>query len=731
MMRILILFLFLLPIRSLAQQGIIVDSKGALRGQKDQQKVFFFGVNYTVPFAYGYRSVIRSGSTIEQAIDNDVYHFARMGLNAFRVHVWDTEISDASGNLLNNEHLRLFDYLLFRLEQRGIHTMLTPLAFWGNGYPEKDSMTGSFSSIYNKQRVLVEEPAIRAQENYLKQFLSHVNPYTKKKYMDDRFVVGLEINNEPHHSGSLDTASAYINRMVKAVKSAGWKKPVFYNISESPRYAKAVAESDIDGVSFQWYPTGLVANHTQRGNFLPNVDEYTIPFDTIAAFKNKARMVYEFDAADILAPIMYPAMARSFRKAGFQWATQFAYDPMATASGNTEYQTHYLNLAYTPQKAISMMIAAKVFMSTDENTMTATYPADTVFGNTLIYPREQKSEWNSKETFYYTGSTSSKPLDISSLLHIAGSGNSELVRYSGNGAYFLDKISDGVWRFECMPDVVQLADPFGRAAPGRTVRKLEWNELSVTVDLPDLGPVFHIDAINKGNNISYTSDGSAFLVNPGVYILRTKGKSMPGKNASLGNIKLNEFSAPLPSGFATDEKVRPEANVDPYPITDLFTVQKSRNQLMIMNPDWNNYKIGYPAGDSLMEIRISDSVKGKMFAWQLFTVGLPDLKELDTLKLQVSANPQASFRIGLVDMYGTSYYLQCSTDMSGIISIPLSSLAPGKSLLLPRPYPGFQPLWFDSKLTGRLSVSNIDKLEFIFISDGIPRTISIGRISLQ
>jgi len=263
------------------------------------------------------------------------------------------------------------------------------------------------------------------------------------------------------------------------------------------------------------------------------------------------------------------------------------------------------------------------------------------------------------------------------------------------------------------------------------VRKLEWNELSVTVELPDLGPVFQIDAINRGNNISFTSDGSAFLVNPGVYILRAKGKSMPGKNASLGNIKLNEFSAPLPSGFDTGVKLKPEANADPYPSTDLFTVQKSRSQLVIMNPDWNNYKISYPAGDSLMEISISDSVKGKMFAWQLFAGGLPDLKELDTLQLQVNASTPASFRIGLVDMNGTSYYRQCTTDATGMISIPLSSLVPGKTLLLPRPYPGFQPLWFDSKITGALSVSSIDKLEFIFISDGIPRTISIGRISLQ
>ena len=38
------------------------------------------------------------------AIDRDVYHMARLGLNAYRIHIWDVEISDAEGNLLENEH---------------------------------------------------------------------------------------------------------------------------------------------------------------------------------------------------------------------------------------------------------------------------------------------------------------------------------------------------------------------------------------------------------------------------------------------------------------------------------------------------------------------------------------------------------------------------------------------------------------------------------------------------
>ncbi len=80
------------------------------------------------------------------------------------MHIWDVEISDSSGNLLENEHLRLFDYLLYKLKQRNIKILITPIAFWGNGYPEPDEKTIGFSSAYGKDSSVVLEPAIKAQE---------------------------------------------------------------------------------------------------------------------------------------------------------------------------------------------------------------------------------------------------------------------------------------------------------------------------------------------------------------------------------------------------------------------------------------------------------------------------------------------------------------------------------------------------------------------------------------
>jgi hypothetical protein len=527
------------------ENPVFVDKQGVLRWTKTKAEAAFFGVNYTVPFAYGYRSHKALNADLEKAIDQDVYHMARLGLDAFRVHVWDTEISDSIGNLKDNEHLRLFDYLISKLKERNIKILITPIAFWGNGYPERDEQTGSFVGKYGKGPSVVNEDAIRAQERYVQQFFEHVNPYTKLTYGNDPDVVAVEINNEPHHSGPKERTTEYINRLTKSIRSTGWTKPVFYNISESPAYADAVAKSNVDGFSFQWYPTGLVANHTLQGNYLPNVDQYKIPFDdTIPQFAGKSRMVYEFDAGDVLQSNMYPVMARSFRAAGFQWATQFAYDPMATAYGNTEYQTHYLNLAYTPSKAISLMIASKAFHLLPRLENYSTYPRDSVFGQFRVSYKEDLSEMNSQQEFYHSNSTGTKPLETNKLQHIAGVGSSPVVEYPGYGAYFLDKQQDGSWRLEVMPDAIFVRDPFEKASPKKTVTGIQWHSLPMKISLPGLGADFSIEALNTGNTYSTTAVNNNFLIQPGTYLLKQKGQPVVTTTLTKTIIDLPEFVAP-------------------------------------------------------------------------------------------------------------------------------------------------------------------------------------------
>jgi hypothetical protein len=588
---------------------IYIDREGVIRWKKDKTEAAFFGVNYTTPFAFAYRAHQSLGVDLEKAIQQDVYHMARIGLDAFRVHVWDTEISDVAGNLLENEHLRLYDFLLAELKKRNIKTIITPIAFWGNGYPERDEDTPGFSRFYGRGKLTTNDSAIVAQENYLKQFFSHVNPYTKLTYHDDPDVIAVEINNEPAHSGPKKGVTQYINRLAAAIKSTGWTKPVFYNISQGPYYADAVASSVVDGFSFQWYPSGLVSGGTLKGNYLPHVDQYTIPFDTFPAFNKKPLMVYEFDAADIFQPIMYPVMAKSFREAGFQWATQFAYDPMAIANVNTEYQTHYLNLAYTPAKAISMLIASRVFHKLPLLKKNGVYPADSVFNSFRVSYKESLSEMITEEEFYYANSTGTSPANISKLQHIAGVGNSPLVTYKGSGAYFLDKLEPGVWRLEVMPDAIHIRDPFERPSPRKEVTRIQWQANPMHLMIPELGPNFTVKGLNEGNSYSGRANANAIQITPGTYLITSNGKNFSGKVNVVGALKLNEFVAPKNSDGIMLVRHEPFAEVSagkPFTIRATIAGLDSGQATLQINRLWGQGKsipmIKQSASDYVAEV---------------------------------------------------------------------------------------------------------------------------------
>ncbi|HYC28529.1 MAG TPA: cellulase family glycosylhydrolase [Chitinophagaceae bacterium] len=787
------LLLFLLAFSTgmaAAQPPVYIDKQGVLRWTKDKAEAAFFGVNYTVPFAYGYRSHLALGVKPEAAIDADVYHLQRLGLDAFRVHVWDVEISDSAGNLLDNEHLRLFDYLVKKLKEKNIKILITPIAFWGNGYPERDERTPGFSTKYGKGPAVVLEDGIKAQENYLKQFFTHVNPYTKLTYTADPDVIAMEINNEPHHSGPKEKATEYVNRLAAAVRSTGWKKPVFYNISESPAYAGAVVKADVDGHSFQWYPTGLVANHEQKGNFLPNVDQYKIPFgDTIPAFASRAKMVYEFDAGDVMQPIMYPAMARSYRTEGFQWATQFAYDPLYTAYANTEYQTHYLNLVYTPAKAISLLIASKVFHKLPRAQRYGTYPEDTAFDVFTVSYKQQLSLMNDDTMFYYSNNTTVAPKNIRKLKHIAGVGSSPIVQYEGKGAYFLDKISSDTWRLEVMPDAIPLSDPFDHASPRKEVTRIQWASNKITflnssfrvepgvylisngslkavnaefyapkpvmtepavVHQPftevSPGKAFFIDLEITGtdstdkvtieihnssnkwrtlqakriNNYDYRAEVPADIVTPGIINYRVMVKNYTFPGAFKGD--------PYAWDEYRNESWQTFVAADESPL-ELFNAVLNRNSIILYNPDWRNNAIEYIATGTPGQLALKATAKQSTMGWQYCFAGkIAGRNNESFTKLVVRARSlnETKLNVSLITASADAYSATLSLSKEWKdYEIPLASLQPGSFLLLPRPYPGFLPLYFRSSANRALNMPDSEKIEFRFNANAQPASVEV------
>ena len=526
---------------------VYVDKHGRMRRSDTNEEVRYYGTNYTLPFAHAYRAMNMLDVDHKKAIDRDVYHLSRMGANAFRLHLWDAELADSTGNLIDNEHLELLDYLLSSLENRGITIILTAQTNFGNGYPEKNIDTGAFTYDFGKCEIHENTAAIKAQERYISQLIKHINPYTGKSYADDRSIIAMEINNEPCHQSDSRQVKNYINTMAKAMRKSGWKKPILYNVSHNMPVVEGFYNADIDGTTYQWYPIGLVAGKERKGNFLPYVDNYNIPFSNVKGFDDKAKVVYEFDPADMLDSYMFPAVARTFAREGFQWATQFAYDPIDMARFNTEYQTHYLNLAYTPQKALGMKIAAKVMELTPNGADYGKYPTDTVFGDVTVSYRRNLAQLNSGREFFHTNSTYDKPKEISRLEEIAGYGSSPIVDYEGRGAYLIDKISDNLWRLEVMPDMLYSADPFGKPALTREVAHAINATHPMTLWLPGLGGEFFYQAINEENPFGGRAEDGTIEVIPGVYLLSADSAAISATDPLMkfGNITLNEFVAPV------------------------------------------------------------------------------------------------------------------------------------------------------------------------------------------
>lgn len=535
---------FLTLILTLAVAGSIVGGE-----RLDKARQGRFGTNYTVPFAHAYRALGQLGVDRKAAIERDVYHMSRLGLNAFRLHLWDVELTDSAGNLLENDHLDLLDYLIAQLKKRNIDIILTAQTNFGNGYPERNSdPNGAFSYRYDKWHVHDNDSAVAAQERYIQALVGHRNPYTQLTLAADPSIVAIEINNEPSHSAPGPQVTAYIDRMADAMRRAGWKKEILYNVSHNREIAPAYYDAHIDGTTYQWYPTGLVSGHTRRGNFLPAVDNYKIAHDTVKGFDRFSRVVYEFDPADILYTYLYPATARTFRKAGMTWATQFAYDPIDMARFNTEYQTHFLNLAYTPGKAVGMMIAAEVMKQVPRGKDYGKYPVDTVFGPFTVSSRRNLAMLNDGSKYYHTNATNELPAAPDRLKAIAGVGSSPLVATDGTGAYFIDRLDKNTWRLEVMPDVELTADPFATPSLTRTVGEIIAAPVAMTVNLPELTDDFAVKPLGRQ---AFNANRRKIVVAPGVYLLGNNVDNYKGTDTyGDGSRKIGEYVAPSARDFA-------------------------------------------------------------------------------------------------------------------------------------------------------------------------------------
>ena len=185
------------------RSGVIYDADGKV--------VRLFGVNYYAPFNHNYYNIAELGKDHFRAVDVDFRHFAEMGVRFLRIHLYDREITDCEGNLVENGNLDVLDYVLKKCEEQEIYLMITPIVWWNTvstqlaaeqdyAYWYCHSHPGfGFSNFYSKDSLIWNQEAIECQKRYFRSLLDHKNRWTGKRFCEHSQIVAVEPCNEPDY----------------------------------------------------------------------------------------------------------------------------------------------------------------------------------------------------------------------------------------------------------------------------------------------------------------------------------------------------------------------------------------------------------------------------------------------------------------------------------------------------------------------------------------------------
>ena len=127
--------------QSTAMRTVRLGKDGVVRWSENGDEVLLYGTNYSPMSAHDYWSVGASTKDRKAAIDQDLAHFARMGWTVIRLATWaDWESSDKEGNLIQNDHVDLMDYLIAKERERGFYSLRGARARNGRKYRQRKTL---------------------------------------------------------------------------------------------------------------------------------------------------------------------------------------------------------------------------------------------------------------------------------------------------------------------------------------------------------------------------------------------------------------------------------------------------------------------------------------------------------------------------------------------------------------------------------------------------------------
>lgn len=488
----------------------------------DGKEVRLWGVNYYAPFNHNYANIEEMGVDHYRAVDRDVEDFKRMGVQLVRMHAFDREITDLDGNIIENDHLRVMDYLIQKLFENGIYVMLTTLvwyntvenqlftarnyAYWDVG----QSPAFGFSNMYPKHSMIWHEKAIACEERYITQLFERKNSFSGKMLSEYDNVVVIEIINEPDYP-SLD-----VIKRLKQDKQKLEKNPIgrvelklldLYkdylssnNLNETDDTAEDFCIGLIDayikrmfGLVERHFGNTVIKTHIHYGveqkkmhdclKAAP-VDALSVTVyapcyfdsahnDSLNRMKEirsigehyrkhidfkKGQVAYEFNSPTTLQGYPLAALGYMMAATGVQIAAYFTYTPVDVAPYNPGWVVHFLNLKHTPDKAGAFTAAGEIFRNTPYGS--AIPKSDELWKDSYfeIDAKKDIAKYIDDNILIYSADCEDELANIPE--RIIGVGNSKLVRHEGNGCYFISRVKEDVLTLTVLPNQFIVNDPF-------------------------------------------------------------------------------------------------------------------------------------------------------------------------------------------------------------------------------------------------------------------------------
>lgn len=543
------------------------------------KELSLWGVNFQPCLSWEYNSRLKkvgvqlTSTDLKSVTDSSLDELQRMGVNLIRVHLTPADFTDADGNIVQSVYLDILDYMVAEASKRNIYVYISFMNHMGSAFVPNSVFASSAKD--NRKQWLFDKTIKDKTKIYIAQLLNRTNPYLQKTYKSTPAIALWELINEPDYysytelqktayyndfqnwitvnKSGTDNATTYavyrkqfvlnyLNEMYVMIRSTGATQPIVWNCNwhkfrkGNEDVFSAIAQSNVEVVSFCNYPgQDLVAQDYGNHPIDLSASDYTSFFKNnyndingygwalSPDFKNKAKVVYEFEEFFNQSSYVYPLQALYFRSLGVQVAAMWTY----CLSKSAPYigGSHFLSLTCTPAKAVSFMVAHEMFDKTPLYTVcNLDTPNEQTGTNFALSKARDLSMFISDNKFYYTGDiTYWCPIKAGKkVTDIVGRGNSSFVTYNGTGIYTLNEIKDELF-LTIEPNSLWLRLPWQSERGKNLVTQLDYtttNSMSIMLNKWKSGSynLFRINGEQR-QKVAELSGLNNISITPGSYVI--------------------------------------------------------------------------------------------------------------------------------------------------------------------------------------------------------------------